>query len=139
MFNSSIIQQLLTSTGKNKRDFLNSVFNPNSKRSLSYFENVADINFSTAEKVADFFGVPMDCLRTTPHMNSGVAIGNHNQVGNMNVNSNFMAEIQYLRQMVAAKDETIASNNKLLEAKDEVISGLKKRIDDLIATKVGNK
>lgn len=138
MFNNSIITQLLSSTGKTKKDFLNAVFTPQSKRSLSYFDKVEDINFSTAEKVADFFGVPMDCFRTTPHMNSGVAIGNHNQVGNFNLNTNLMAEITYLQKMLDAKNETIESFQKLLDTKEEIIAGLKKRLDDVIATKVGS-
>lgn len=137
MFNSAIITQLLSHSGKSKKEFLTTVFNPESKRSISYFDKVGDISFSLAEKIADFFGVPIDCLGTNPHMNSGVAIGNNNSVGNFSMNSNLLVENQYLQKVVAAKDETIASNKLLLQSKDEVIANLKKRIDELIATKVG--
>lgn len=125
MFNKEIISELLKSTGKSKKDFLAAVFNPASKRGITYFDRIDNVNFTTAEKVADFFGVPMDLLRTGKRTNQGV-IGNHNLVGNVNINSNFMAEIQYLRQMIAAKDEIIASNKMLIESKNEVIDSLKK-------------
>lgn len=118
MYNPQIIIDLIESSGKKKRDLLD-FMGKNWNGSVEAIIK-GDIRVSKIEKIADFFGVPIDTFfdRETP--NSGVMIGGvRNKVHHFTVGST-ISEIKNLQTLIAEKD-------KRIEALEEIVALLKKQ------------
>ena len=102
-----------------------------SKQGITYFRRTNDITLSKLEIIADFFHLPLDYFRMGHTFKAQNVNGNNNQWGNVNINTNLMAENQGLARELAAVRETLASKEAMIESKDDVI----KAKDDLIMAK----
>ncbi len=126
MLNIDLIETLYSGLTKERQQELISLLFKKSKQTMTYFRRTKDISFSKAETFADFFGMPLDYFRTNSSFKANNITGNNNYVGNVSVNTNLMfendalrKEVDNLRAMLKAKDETI-------EAKTEFINALKR-------------
>lgn len=126
MFNNLILQQLIESSGKSSTEFCNAVFGAKQRRTLKYFSGRNNISFNLAEKIADYFGVSMETLRTSPRPAHRNIIGNNNHnIGNVSINGNMSMEIAMLQDKVDMLNENIKSKDQTIEALQQLIHTLK--------------
>jgi len=126
MINYQVLQNLVGSDKGNRTKFMEYAFGKTMKRSLSYFEK-HDVTFSTAERIAEYLGVPLDTLRGKPSANNNVR-GNYNNVGNIGVgaaaydNQQLQMRIQQLEEIISSKDETIQALKIALDVKKQGVT-----------------
>lgn len=115
MYNPRKIIELIESYGIQKKtllDYLGKNWNGSVEAIIK-----GDIRVSKLEKIADFFGVPVDTFFDRDPEKSGVTVsGSKNQVHHFSVNNNHNNE-QHLRNLIDEKDKRI----KLLEEMIELL------------------
>ena len=114
MINYNTLETLVGTDKGQRKKFVEYVLGSKANRPLSYFRD-HDVTFSTAEKICDYFSVPMDMLRDTPRTGNNVA-GNNNNVGNISINSNLVQENCHLRAQIESLKETITAKNETIQA-----------------------
>lgn len=128
MINYQVLENLVgTDKGKRKR-FVEHILGTKANRPLSYFRE-HDVTFSTAEKICDYFSVPMDMLRNAPRTGNNV-VGDNNNVGSISINTNLMQENNYLRTQIEALKETIAAKDETIRAKDDILQAYKQLVSN---------
>jgi len=60
------IRQILVKRGITSTEFMREIFGARVKQSLSYLESRPGITFAKVESMADYLGVPIDSIRTSP-------------------------------------------------------------------------
>lgn len=60
------IRQILAKRGITSTEFMREIFGSRIKQSLSYFSSRPGITFAKVESMADYLGVSIDSIRTTP-------------------------------------------------------------------------
>lgn len=131
MLNVELIENLYNGLDKEQKERLMDLVFKKSKQGITYFRRTNDITLSKLEIIADFFHLPLDYFRMGHTFKAQNVNGNNNQWGNVNINTNLMAENQGLARELAAVRETLASKEAMIESKDDVI----KAKDDLIMAK----
>lgn len=123
MINYQVLETLVGNDKGKRKQFVEHILGKKANRPLSYFRD-HDVSFSTAEKICDYFAVPMDMLREHPRTGNNVA-GDNNNVGNISINSNLVQEnghlrsqIEILKETISAKDETIMAYKQLTGNQD---------------------
>ncbi|MBQ0072856.1 MAG: hypothetical protein KBT34_01535 [Prevotella sp.] len=129
MLNKNVVYELLAAAGKTDTEFFDNVFGKNAKRGRAYFDNLERVTFAQAEKIADFFHVPLDSLREHPNF-SIVPNGEGASINNdlAYENARLRKDIDGKKLLIASKEETIKMANQLLATKDAEI----KRLTELI-------
>lgn len=128
MFNSSILQKLLETSGKTSTEFCNAIFGAKQRRTIKYFSNRNNISFNLAEKIADYFGVPMETLRTSPHSTQSPIIGNNNHnIGNISINGNLSMEIAMLKDKINMLNDNIKNKEQTIQALQQLIDATIKK------------
>ena len=131
MLNVELIENLYNGLDKEQKELLMSQVFKKSKQGITYFRRTNDITLSKLEIIADFFHMPLDYFRLGQSIKTQNVNSNKSQCGNVNINTNLMAENQGLARELAAVRETLASKEAMIESKDDVI----KAKDDLIMAK----
>ena len=131
MLNVELIENLYNGLDKEQRELLMSQVFKKSKQGITYSRRTNDISLSKLEIIADFFHMALDYFRLGHSFKTQNFNGNNSQCGNVNINTNLMAENQGLARELAAVRETLASKEAIIESKDDVI----KAKDDLIMAK----
>lgn len=135
MLNVELIENLYNGLDKDQKELLMSQVFKKSKQGITYFRRTNDITLSKLEIIADFFHMPLDYFRLGNSFKTQNVHGNNNQWGNVNINTNLMAENQGLAKQLAAVKETLAkteemvkSKEETIKAKDEIITMLKMQL-----------
>ena len=102
-----------------------------SNQGIIYFRRTNDITLSKLEIIADFFHLPMDYFRMGYTFKAQNVNGNNNQWGNVNINTNLMAENQGLAKELAAVKETLSRTEEMLKLKDDIIKAKEEVINML--------
>ncbi len=66
------IRQILKMRGITSTEFMRKIFGARIKQSLSYLTHRPGITFSKVESIADYLGVPVDSIRTSPVNNDSL-------------------------------------------------------------------
>lgn len=129
MLNKNVVYELLAAAAKTDSEFFDHVFGKNSKRGRAYFDNLERVTFVQAEKIADFFRVPLDSLRETPHFSLS-SKGEGTSINNdlAHENARLRKDIDGKKLLIASKEETIRMANQLIATKDAEI----KRLTEII-------
>lgn len=78
-----------------------------------------DIRVSKLEKIADFFGVPIDTFFDRETSNNGVSVsGTSNRVHNFTVNNHY--DVKSLQTLLEEKDKRIKTLEDMIEILKEV-------------------
>lgn len=110
MYNPNKINELLSESGISKKQLLDYI-GKNWNGSLKNVIN-GDIRVSKLEKIADFFGVPVDTFFDREPGTCGVHIrGAQNNVHHFSVHSNTQA----LQQLIEEKDKRIHVLEEMIE------------------------
>ena len=135
MLNVELIENLYNGLDKEQKERLMDLVFKKSKQGITYFRRTNDITLSKLEIIADFFHLPLDYFRMGHTFKAQNVNGNNNQWGNVNINTNLMAENQGLAKELAAVREKLASKEAMIEtmgqvikAKDDVITVLKMQL-----------
>ena len=131
MLDVELIENLYNGLDKEQKERLMELVFKKSKQGITYFRRTNDITLSKLEIIADFFHMPLDYFRLGHSFKTQNFNGNNSQCGNVNINTNLMAENQGLARELAAVKETLAKMEDMIKSKDEVI----KAKDDLIMAK----
>ena len=143
MLNAQFIEEQIKSLPKDKREELMRMLFKKSRQTTAYFHRINDITLSKLEILADFLNLPLDAFRTNPKQTVGNYYGSNN-CGNSYYNTNLSQqieilnkEIELLKKEIEAKEATIqdkmgliASHKETLEAKEQIISMMRKQIED---------
>lgn len=126
MYNPQKIKKLLTDAGIKNNELLK-YLGKNWNGSLDYVIK-GDIRVSKIEKIADFFGVPIDTFFEREMSNNGVVIGGEgNRVHHVSVNSNVVA-LEKLEALVKEKETLIEEKEKRIKVLEEFNESLKRQL-----------
>lgn len=136
MLDVELIENLYNGLDKNQKERLMELVFKKSKQGITYFRRTNDITLSKLEIIiADFFHMLLDYFRLGHSFKAQSIFGDNNQLGNVNINTNLMAENQGLAKELAAVRETLASKEAMIEtmgqtikAKDNVVTVLKMQL-----------
>ncbi len=110
MYNPNKINELLEESGASKKqllDYMGKNWNGSLKNIIT-----GDIRVSKLEKIADFFGVPVDAFFDREPANFGLRIGGaRNNVHHFSVGS----DTQALQQLIDEKDKRIKVLEEMIE------------------------
>lgn len=126
MFNGLILKELLKQKNKKQIDLIR-YMNWNGSGSVASFIN-RNPTASQLERVADFFGVPIDTffIRNGSDPQKNNVIGNGNSVGNIHINDTALAtENEYLKDKIKQLEkqiEILEKFNKVLMDKQVQVS-----------------
>lgn len=126
MYNPQKVRELLFDLRIKNKDLLNYL----GKNWNGDLEHVitGDIRVSKIEKIADFFGVPIDFFFDRDSANNGVIVGGvGNRVHHFSVNPDKAAR-EKLEASLAEKDTLIAEKDKRIKSLEEIIDLLKSQI-----------
>ena len=121
MLDVELIENLYNGLDKEQKERLMELVFKKSKQGITYFRRTNDITLSKLEIIADFFHMPLDYFRLGHSFKTQNFNGNNSQCGNVNINTNLMAENQGLARELAAVKETLAKMEDMIKSKDEVI------------------
>ena len=121
MLNVELIENLYNGLDKEQKERLMDLVFKKSKQGITYFRRTNDITLSKLEIIADFFHLPLDYFRMGHTFKAQNVNGNNNQWGNVNINTNLMAENQGLAKELAAVKETLSKTEEMLKLKDDII------------------
>ena len=128
MLDVELIENLYNGLDKEQKELLMKQVFKKSKQGITYFRRTNDITLSKLEIIADFFHLPLDYFRQGHSFKTQNFNGNNSQCGNVNINTNLMAENQGLAKELAAVRETLAKTEEMVKSKEETI----KTKDELI-------
>lgn len=114
MYNAQKIYQLLEDRKLKHKDLLD-YLGKNQNGSLNQLLR-GDLKASNVEKIADFFGLPVDFFFDRNPENSGVNIsGNRNHVHDFSINHTLAAENKNLEALIEEKDKRIRILEEMIE------------------------
>ena len=131
MLNVELIENLYNGLDKEQKERLMDLVFKKSKQGITYFRRTNDITLSKLEIIADFFHLPLDYFRMGHTFKAQNVNGNNNQWGNVNINTNLMAENQGLAKELAAAKETLSKTEEMLKLKDDIIKAKEEVINML--------
>lgn len=126
MYNPQKIKELISEAGIKNNELLK-YLGKNWNGSIDYVIN-GDIRVSKIEKIADFFGVPIDTFFERDSSNPGVVVGGKgNRVHHFSVNSNVVA-LEKLEALVKEKETLIEEKEKRIKVLEEFNESLKRQL-----------
>ena len=125
MLNTELVDTLYAGLPKERQQELITLLFKNSKQTMNYFKRTKDISLSKLETLADFFHMPLDYFRAHSSFSANNIYGSNNNVGNITLSGNLIAENDALRREVASLKKTIEAMEVTIKTKDEMIDLLK--------------
>lgn len=125
MLNTELVDTLYAGLPKERQQELITLLFKNSKQTMNYFKRTKDISLSKLETLADFFHMPLDYFRANSSFSANNIYWSNNNVGNITLSGNLIAENDALRREVASLKKTIEAMEVTIKTKDEMIDLLK--------------
>ncbi len=113
MYNPKKVIELIESSGIRKKELLDFM-------GMNYNGSVdavikGDIRVSKLEKIADFFGVPVDVFFDRDQSNNGVLVGGvHNKVHHFSIGAS-ETELKAMEALLKEKDKRIETLEEMIE------------------------
>lgn len=131
MLNLELVQNLYDGLTAERKEELKKLLFGKSRQTMAYFARRKDISFSKIEILADFYQMPTDFFRSNGSCKSNNVAGNNNCVGNVNVNTTHLLEIESLKKQIDLLQREIQSYKNNMASKDEINLVLKELVESL--------
>ena len=125
MLNTELVDRMYAELPKERQQELITLLFKNSKQTMNYFKRTKDISLSKLEILADYFHRPLDYFRSNSSFFAHNVYGSNNNIGNITLSGNLLAENESLRKEIASIKKTIEALEETIKTKDEMIALLK--------------
>ena len=125
MLNTELVDRMYAELPKERQQKLITLLFKNSKQTMNYFKRTKDISLSKLEILADYFHMPLDYFRSNSSFFAHNVYGSNNNIGNITLSGNLLAENESLRKEIASIKKTIEALEETIKTKDEMIALLK--------------
>lgn len=124
MLNTELVDRMYAELPKERQQELITLLFKNSKQTMNYFKRTKDISLSKLEILADFFHMPLDYFRSNSSFFAHNIYGSNN-IGNITLSGNLIAENESLRREIAGIKKNIEAYEETIKTKDDMIALLK--------------